>query len=133
MALSFPEKKKPASQQSPNDWFEFLLRTLIPFLGVIAALLISAVILLFLKTNPIVAYGSMFKGAFGSINGWSQSLVKATPLLLVGLGICIAFRAPGLPCLSRSFRVLPAPRLYDDGVSCRCLLGTYTRFSQGKV
>jgi general nucleoside transport system permease protein len=93
MALSFPEKKKPASQQSPNDWFEFLLRTLIPFLGVIAALLISAVILLFLKTNPIVAYGSMFKGAFGSINGWSQSLVKATPLLLVGLGICIAFRA----------------------------------------
>jgi len=51
------------------------------------------VILLFLKTNPIVAYGSMFRGAFGSINGWSQSLVKATPLLLVGLGICIAFRA----------------------------------------
>lgn len=93
MALKFPEKKKPASPQSHNDWFEFLLRTLIPFLGVIAALLISAVILLFLKTNPIVAYGSMFKGAFGSINGWSQSLVKATPLLLVGLGICIAFRA----------------------------------------
>jgi simple sugar transport system permease protein len=35
----------------------------------------------------------MFRGAFGSVNGWSQSLVKATPLLLVGLGICIAFRA----------------------------------------
>ncbi len=93
MALTFPEKKKPTSRQSHDDWFEFLLRTFIPFLGVVAALLISAVILLLLKTNPIVAYGSMFRGAFGSINGWSQSLVKATPLLLVGLGICIAFRA----------------------------------------
>lgn len=35
----------------------------------------------------------MFSGAFGSWPGFIQALVKATPLLLVGLGICIAFRA----------------------------------------
>jgi len=35
----------------------------------------------------------MVKGVFGSTYGFTQSLVKATPLLLVGLGICIAFRA----------------------------------------
>ena len=35
----------------------------------------------------------MVSGVFGSWSGFTQSLVKATPLLLVGLGICIAFRA----------------------------------------
>jgi simple sugar transport system permease protein len=35
----------------------------------------------------------MIEGAFGSTYSITQSLVKATPLLLVALGICIAFRA----------------------------------------
>ncbi len=34
----------------------------------------------------------MFKGAFGTVSGLTQTLTKATPLLLVALGICIAFR-----------------------------------------
>jgi simple sugar transport system permease protein len=93
MAFKFPGKSLAAREPSHGEGFEFFLRTAIPFLGVISALLISAVILLFLKTNPVVAYTAMFQGAFGSVNGWSQSLVKATPLLLVGLGVCIAFRA----------------------------------------
>lgn len=93
MAFKFPGKPQTERESSHGEGFEFFLRTAIPFLGVLAALLISAVILLFLKTNPLVAYGAMFQGAFGSVNGWSQSLVKATPLLLVGLGVCIAFRA----------------------------------------
>ena len=93
MAFKFPGKSLAGREPSHGEGFEFFLRTAIPFLGVIAALLISALILLFLKTNPLVAYGAMFQGAFGSVNGWSQSLVKATPLLLVGLGVCIAFRA----------------------------------------
>lgn len=93
MAFKFPGKSLAGREPSHGEGFEFLLRTAIPFLGVISALLISAIILLFLKTNPVVAYAAMFQGAFGSINGWSQSLVKATPLLLVGLGVCIAFRA----------------------------------------
>ncbi len=36
---------------------------------------------------------ALVDGAAGSVSGITQSLVKATPLLLVGLGICIAFRA----------------------------------------
>ena len=49
--------------------------------------------LLFLKVNPLTAYAAIFAGAFGNASGLIQSLVKATDLLLVGLGICIAFRA----------------------------------------
>jgi simple sugar transport system permease protein len=93
--MAFMLQKNKAAVEAPKkgDGFEFMLRTLVPFLGVFAALAISAVVLLMLKTNPIVAYSAMLQGAFGSISGLSQSLVKATPLLLVGLGVCIAFRA----------------------------------------
>jgi len=49
--------------------------------------------LLFLKVNPLTAYSAMLHGAVGTTYGLTQTLVKATPLLLVGLGICIASRA----------------------------------------
>jgi len=93
MAFMLQRNKATVKAPKKGDGFEFMLRTLVPFLGVIAALAISAVVLLMLKTNPLVAYSAMLQGAFGSISGLSQSLVKATPLLLVGLGVCIAFRA----------------------------------------
>jgi len=56
-------------------------------------LMIGGIMLLFLKVNPLTAYAAMVRGAVGSTFGLTQTLVKATPLLLVGLGICIAFRA----------------------------------------
>jgi simple sugar transport system permease protein len=34
----------------------------------------------------------MLEGAFGSKNALADTIVKATPLLLVGIGICISFR-----------------------------------------
>jgi simple sugar transport system permease protein len=93
--MSFKRLKVSALSHatSRGDWSEFLLRTFVPFAGVLAALLLSAIVLIVLKANPVAAYSSMLRGAFGSVNGFSQTLVKATPLLLVGLGICIAFRA----------------------------------------
>ena len=57
------------------------------------ALVLGAVLLLILKANPLAAYSALVKGAVGSTFGVTQTLVKATPLLLVGMGICIAFRA----------------------------------------
>jgi len=67
--------------------------TLLPASGMVIALIIGALMLMLLKVNPISAYSALFGGAFGSISGLTQTIVKATPLLLVGLGICIAFRA----------------------------------------
>jgi general nucleoside transport system permease protein len=66
---------------------------LLPLLALVAALLIGAVLLALLGVNPLEAYGALVSGVFGSVSGLTQSIVKATPLLLVGLGICIAFRA----------------------------------------
>ncbi len=75
------------------DWGAVVLHILLPLGGVMVALLIGAAMLVILRADPIAAYGTLVRGAAGSVSGITQSVVKATPLLLVGLGICIAFRA----------------------------------------
>jgi len=43
--------------------------------------------------KPIEAYASLFRGAVGSSRGIVNTLTFATPLLLAGLGVGLAFRA----------------------------------------
>ncbi len=68
------------------------IEALLPLLAVPVAFIFGAVMLIALGANPLHAYGALFSGAFGDLSGITQTLAKATPLLLVGLGICIAFR-----------------------------------------
>lgn len=68
------------------------LDALMPVFATIAALLVGAVFLLVLGANPLTAYSALLKGAFGDFNAFAETLVKAIPLLLVGLGTCIAYR-----------------------------------------
>lgn len=75
-----------------SEWVSRLIDGLLPVFATLAALLVGAVMLLFLKVNPIEAYKALWVGAFGTSNAFAETLVKATPLLLVGLGICISFR-----------------------------------------
>jgi ABC-type uncharacterized transport system permease subunit len=70
-----------------------LIDGLLPVFATLAALAVGAVMLLVLGANPITAYGALFEGAFGSVNSLAETAAKAVPLLLVGLGICISFRA----------------------------------------
>ena len=79
-------------RQLQGEWFSRLFDAFLPVFATLAALLIGAVMLLFLKVNPFEAYGALWTGAFGTSNAFAETLVKATPLLLVGLGICISFR-----------------------------------------
>lgn len=69
-----------------------LFDALLPLLATLAALAVGAVMLFLLGANPVDAYTALLEGAFGSQNALADTIVKATPLLLVGLGICIAFR-----------------------------------------
>jgi len=74
----------------PRLWRVFNL--LLPFLATLAALAVGAVMLILLGENPLAAYSALMEGALGSTNALADTLVKATPLLLVAVGICIAFR-----------------------------------------
>ncbi len=70
-----------------------ILMNLIPIGAFFLALLIGAIMIAILGISPLIAYQALLKGAFGSMNAIADTVVKATPLLFVGLGICIAFRA----------------------------------------
>ncbi len=73
-------------------WASPIIDALLPVFATLAALLVVAVMLLVLGANPLVAYAALIDGAFGSVNSLADTLVRATPLLFVGVGICIAFR-----------------------------------------
>lgn len=75
-----------------SAWFGRIIDALLPLFATLAALAVGAVMLILLGANPFAAYGALLEGAFGSPNAVADTIVKATPLLLVGLGICIAFR-----------------------------------------
>ena len=69
-----------------------LADALLPIFAALAALAFGALMLMILGANPLEAFGALIDGAFGSANALADTVVKATPLLLVGLGICISFR-----------------------------------------
>ncbi|MCS6812251.1 MAG: ABC transporter permease, partial [Cyanobacteria bacterium] len=62
-------------------------------MSVVIALVLSSILIQVSGANPIVAYGVILKGAFGGFRQITETLLKATPLLLVGLGMTVAFRA----------------------------------------
>lgn len=66
---------------------------LIPICAVMLALVLGAGMLLILGANPLSGYATMFTAAFGNIDGLAATAIKSVPLLLVGVGICISFRA----------------------------------------
>jgi simple sugar transport system permease protein len=65
---------------------------LVPVLSLILALGFGGLILLAFGINPLHAYQVMARGSLGSGYALSETLVKAIPLMLTGLGVSIAFR-----------------------------------------
>ncbi|HID64451.1 MAG TPA: ABC transporter permease [Anaerolineae bacterium] len=65
---------------------------LVPFISFVLALIFGGIILLIAGANPLTTYKAMFLGAFGSKYSLSETMVKAIPLMLCGLGVSIAFR-----------------------------------------
>jgi ABC-type uncharacterized transport system permease subunit len=64
-----------------------------PLLAVVIGLLGGAIAIALIGGSVIDTYAQMWKGAFGSFYFLTNTLTRATPLILVGLGVSIAFRA----------------------------------------
>ncbi len=66
---------------------------LIPVIAVFVALFIGGILIRLQGLDPIVAYRSLFKTAFGSVEGIGATLGKSTPLVLAGLAVAVGLRA----------------------------------------
>jgi general nucleoside transport system permease protein len=67
-----------------------LLRTVAT---IVAALLVGALLLMAAGYSPLDAYSALVTGAFGSLSRFAETMVKATTLIIIGIGMSIAFRA----------------------------------------
>jgi len=65
---------------------------LVPFLAIFTALVIGGIIIWLAGGNPIQAYVGLFQGAFGSPKAISETAVWATPYILAGLAVALAFK-----------------------------------------
>lgn len=65
---------------------------LVPLVSFFISLFLTAILLAIFGANPFQTYAGMFQGAFGSWPNFTETLVKAIPLMLTGLGVLIAFR-----------------------------------------
>ncbi len=74
--------------KEPPAWFSPMLS----FAAVVVSLFIGAFIIQMAGGDPWKTYVHIAKSSFGSVGVISDTLVKATPLILVGLACSIAFR-----------------------------------------
>ena len=61
--------------------------------AIILALLVGTIFIAIAGASPIPAYRSLVSGAVGSEFAIGQTLIQAVPLLVIGLGLALAFRA----------------------------------------
>ncbi len=69
-----------------------LWQTSMTVLAITLALLISAILIASAGADIGEAFSGLYKGAFGSYKAIIETLVKATPLILTGLAVAVAFR-----------------------------------------
>lgn len=74
---------------APSRWVKLAVSGISIGLG----LLIGSIIIVLLGFDPIYVYSSMFESAFGSVSGLARTTTKIIPLLLVAVGLSVAYKA----------------------------------------
>ncbi len=85
--LPFRVELEPRLTQPPR-WYPWVLS----LLSVVFALLIGAIVLALAGGDPWASYAHIARASFGDIGVFSDTMVKAIPLMLVGLACTLAFR-----------------------------------------
>jgi len=64
----------------------------IPVVAVLLALLLGALLILFIGRSPLEAYSALLQGAFGSKRDIAETLINVTPLIFTGLSVAFSFK-----------------------------------------
>ena len=88
-----------------------------PIAAILIAFLVSGLILLLAGFNPINAFATLIAGSFGDLRVISEVLLQATPLIIIGAGLTVAFRA-------NIWNIGAEGQFYAGGV-CSAIAGIY--------
>lgn len=94
-----PDQSRPASKlhysirfeqrlTEPPRWFPFL----VSLSAIVFALAIGGIVIAMAGGDPFRSYSHIARASFGDVGVFSDTIVKATPLILVGLACSVAFR-----------------------------------------
>ena len=87
LSLPFQVKIEPRIEEVPR-W----LPPLVSLGAILVALTLGGIVLALVGGNPFRAYAHIAQASFGSAGVFSDTLVKATPIILTGLACTVAFR-----------------------------------------
>ena len=74
--------------EEPPRWYPVALS----IGAIVVALFLGGIVIAFAGGDPIRSYLHIARASFGSLGVFSDTIVKATPLILVGLACTVAFR-----------------------------------------
>ena len=84
---SFRIKLEPRLQEPPR-WYPVA----VSFGAIVIALILGGILIAFAGGNPFLSYAHIARASFGNIGVLSDTLVKATPILMAALACSVAFR-----------------------------------------
>ncbi|NCC64763.1 MAG: ABC transporter permease [Spirochaetia bacterium] len=64
-----------------------------PLIAIFAGLLVGAIVMLSIGTNPLYAYAQMFSKSFFSPYYFAETMVRSAPIMLSGVAAAVAWRA----------------------------------------
>ncbi len=80
---------KIEKRAAPLPWVELGISGL----SIVIALLAGSVLIWTQGFSPLHIYSTLFSGGFGSFSAIAKTLTKTIPLLLIGVGLALAFKA----------------------------------------
>ena len=93
----------PIKRSNARQWGPFNIETretptqswlfTLSMLSVLATLILTGVIFALYGQNPITAYVTLAGGTLGDLSSLGVVLQRAIPLMLIGVGLVVAFRA----------------------------------------
>jgi ABC-type uncharacterized transport system permease subunit len=100
--MSQPPEPSPSKRGAAGLFTRARSVAAVPLLSVLLSFIVASVIILVSSvftagglnvTLPVVAYGALLEGAFGSQSGLLNTILDATPLVLGGLAVGVGFKA----------------------------------------
>ena len=83
-------KNKRDWSRTLNKWLDALGQ---PLVAVGISFLLGAIVILICGESVFKAYGAMLRGAFGNAFYINDTLKRATPIIMGGLAVCVAWRS----------------------------------------
>ncbi len=77
----------------PRERTTPFFNVIVLFLSLLAGLFAVGMVFLLKGINPFFAIGEIFIASFGSLFGIKETITKAIPLILIGSGLALAYRA----------------------------------------